>query len=142
MISSNRTFGTLRQNLYQDDYLTRKKGLNIICNKLKNKISSYNELNSYNWGKYTKTLNNYPILPVNKNNLIIGQYSTTNLNNSCQIIPSNANTCSPINITYNNLNPFYYSYTIDPYITYCSKPKNQFTTFTPPNNFITYNKII
>ena len=31
-------FGTLRENLYQSDYLERKKGKLIYCNKLKENL--------------------------------------------------------------------------------------------------------
>ena len=145
--SASKTFGTLRQNLYQDDYLIRKKGLNMLCNK-KNNISSYNQLNTYNWGKYTQSLNTYPIIPINKSNLIIGQYTQLDLNDVCTIKASNSQTCLNGLITYNGPTPFYFEYTIDPNgslfgNTDCGKLNyTKYMKFTPTNNFTLYNKII
>ena len=98
-ISAKPTFGTLREELNQSDYITRKK--NKCCN------------------------NN---LPVNKSNLIVGQYTKLNLYNVCTLSngfpPSNPcefnNDCNPcqtedvvkINASSTDPNPFNFKYTI------------------------------
>ena len=93
-IPAKPTFGRLRQNLYQSDYINRKKGIinfcrfpNATCKKV-NVSSSYYLINSYNLGKYTLNLDKCNIIPVNKSNLIIGQYSAANLSNVCTVQPS------------------------------------------------------
>ena len=103
-ISAKSTFGTLQEELYQSDYINKKKQQ---CNT---------------------------ILPVNKSNLIVGQYTKLNLYNVCTVsngpppsIPCDFNNdCNPcqddaiVMIDPNNPdNPknsdaFYLNYTIDP----------------------------
>ena len=98
-ISAKPTFGTLREELNQSDYINRKK--NKCCN------------------------NN---LPVNKSNLIVGQYTKLNLYNVCTVSngPPPSMPCDSINdcnicneddivkIDANSQVPFYFYYTIDP----------------------------
>jgi hypothetical protein len=98
-ISAKSTFGTLQEELYQSDYINRKK--NKCCNT---------------------------ILPVNKSNLIVGQYTKLNLYNVCTISngfpPSNPcefnNDCNPcqtedvVKIDANSEESFNFKYTIDP----------------------------
>jgi hypothetical protein len=129
-ISAKPTFGSLRENIYQSDYINRKKGLLMYCNSQstcnKSKVSSsYNNINSFNLGRSLVKCN---ILPVNKSNLIIGQYSKTNLTDVCSISkgpPPNTQCSSeiPCNPCQNNLPvtinetstvPLYFDYTIDP----------------------------
>jgi hypothetical protein len=131
-ISAKPTFGTLRPNLYQSDYINRKKGLSTFCktpaycNKLK-VASSYSNLNLFK-----NRLQNCKILPINKSNLIIGQYTKLNIDNICTVsdinyepapcgTSSDSVPCNPCQI--NNpviidpasaTNPFYYTYQIDP----------------------------
>lgn len=137
-ISAKPTFGTLKENLYQSDYINRKKGIisfckaSNICPRLRND-SSYYTRNSYNLGRYSLSLDKCNILPINKSNLIIGQYSKENLNNICTISEINYNVnpkpccselpCDPCqnnNLIVINPNdpgstsPFYYTYQIDP----------------------------
>jgi len=72
-ISAKSTFGTLQEELYQSDYINRKKNK---CNT---------------------------ILPINKSNLIVGQYTKLNLYDVCTVSngfpPSNPcefnNDCNP-----------------------------------------------
>ena len=90
LISANSTFGTLRENLYQSDYINRKKGVIAYCTSpsycQKIKIAkSYNNLHLFNLGRYKLALDKCNILPVNKSNLIIGQYSKTDLNGVCTV---------------------------------------------------------
>jgi hypothetical protein len=143
VIPASTTFGTLRQNLSQSDYLTRKKGLYNYC---KNKIicgnfivaPSYEFKNSYNWGKYTNKLNNCPIIPVNKSNLIMGQYTKMDL--------ANVNTLSEIG-PMNPDNPFYYVYSIDPNgelfgNSQCGELNyTSYMIFQPTTNFINQNNL-
>lgn len=129
-ISAKPTFGTLRENLYQSDYINRKKGVITFCNSPSRcqriKFApSYNIRNSFNIGRYTRSLDNCNILPVNKSNLIIGQYTKMNLTDICTvqninptIPPEPDNPCQntpSITIDPNNsTNPFYWTYQIDP----------------------------
>ena len=99
-ISAKSTFGALQREFYQSDYINRKKKLACCRNN---------------------------ILPINKNNLIFGQYSKSNLYNVCTVskgpppsIPCGFNNCNPcqnsnnVIIDPNSTTPFYFNYTIDP----------------------------
>lgn len=160
VISALPTFGTLRQNLNQSDYITRKKGLKTFCTNPSicnnNIYKSYNDLNSYNWGKYTQSLNKCPQIPINKANMVLNKYSTYNLNDVCSIIEGNpcstsincVNNCPPIPINISTTVPFYETYTIDPngalFGTNQCGTLN-YTHFLKFNNigpnFVNYNKI-
>lgn len=135
-ISAKPTFGTIRENLYQSDYLNRKKGLITVCNSPANckglRIApSYNVRNSFNLGRYTLNLDKSNIFPVNKSNLIIGQYTKTDLSNICTVSnlspyskPAPCSSDDPCNPCQNNTDvviepasaiiPFYYTCQIDP----------------------------
>jgi hypothetical protein len=135
-ISAKPTFGTIRENLYQSDYINRKKGLITICNsppscKGLRIAPSYNVRNSFNLGRYTLSLDKCNIFPVNKSNLIIGQYTKANLDNVCTVSnlfpyskPAPCSSDNPCNPCQNNTpviidpnsatNPFYYTCQIDP----------------------------
>ena len=130
--SAKPTFGTLKEQMFQSDYITRKKSKNTFCanstvySKVK-QVNSYETLNSFNLGI---CLNNYRVLEqVNKYNLISAQYSKFNLNNVCTVSkgapPSkpcnNENPCDPcqnndaiIIDTLTSSVPFYWGQTIDP----------------------------
>jgi len=129
-ISSKPTFGTLRENLYQSDYINRKKGIftycksRAICHRIKT-APSYNTRNAFNTGRLTLTLDKFA---VNKSNLIIGQYTKTNLTNICTVsnifpyfkpTPCGSDApCNPCqnndNVITNTSNVFYQQYRIDP----------------------------
>jgi hypothetical protein len=135
-ISAKPTFGTLRENLYQSDYINRKKGIITFCNSPTTcqKIRyapSYNVINSFNLGRLAITLDNCYVFPVNKSNLIIGQYTKTDLSNVCTVSnlspyskPAPCSSDDPCNPCQNNnpvavnpalaINPFYYACQIDP----------------------------
>lgn len=123
------TFGTLRENLYQSDYIKRKKGKITVCNSPSycNRITnsdSYEKRNSYNLGIYARSLENCNVIPVNKGNLIMGQYTKLDLKHVCTVIPTtpctDINTCgncdngNPVKIDQSSSTPFYYDNTIDP----------------------------
>jgi hypothetical protein len=135
-IPAKPAFGTLKENLYQSDYINRKKsklvycGTPSYCNKIKI-ANSYNMLNSYNLGRYSRSLETCNIIPVNKGNLIVGQYTKLNLDNVCTVStgtpptqhcgngineipckPCQNNT--PVIIDPTATNPFYWDATIDP----------------------------
>ena len=131
-IPAKPTFGTLKENLYQSDYINRKKSKIIYCRtpsycqKLSN-ANSYGKLYSYNLGRYALSLENCNIIPVNKGNLIMGQYTKLNLQNVCTVSagPPPSQPCSsllPCDPCQNNdpviIDPssdtFYLNYTIDP----------------------------
>jgi hypothetical protein len=139
-IPAKPAFGTLKENLYQSDYLNRKKAKYAYCrtpsycNKIK--ISnSYALINSYNLGRYARNLETCNIIPVNKGNLIIGQYAKLNLSNVCTVSygPPPITPCTndtpcdpcqdntPVKIDPNvspatpiSSHPFYWNATIDP----------------------------
>ena len=134
-ISAKPTFGTLRPNLYQSDYINRKKGIITFCNSrstckkiYSSPMPSYDTLNSFNHGKYKLSLDKCNILPVNKSNLIISQYTKSDLTDVCTIQPlfphikpepcSSINPCSPCQnntpVTINTADVLYQTYQIDP----------------------------
>jgi hypothetical protein len=91
-ISAKPTFGHLRENLYQSDYLNKKKSLlifcnsNSFCNKMK-QADSYKQVNLYNnASRYISSINNGNLY--NKSNLVAGQYSALNLKDVCIAVPS------------------------------------------------------
>jgi hypothetical protein len=127
------TFGTLRENLYQSDYLNRKKAKYAYCrtpsycNKIKI-ANSYDLINSYKLGRYSRNLETCNIIPINKGNLIMGQYTKLNLKNVCTVSngtpptrpctndlpcdPCQDNT--PVYLKTDADVPFYFNKTIDP----------------------------
>ncbi len=135
-ISAKPTFGTLKENLYQSDYINRKKGIITFCNSpficQKLKVApSYNTLNSFNIGRQSIILNRCNLLPVNKSNLIISQYTKENLKEVCTVSPISPyippapcgpdNSCTPcqnnnviIVDPLNSTTTFYNEYIIDP----------------------------
>jgi len=102
-IPAKPTFGTLKQQLYQSDYIQRKKAVANIaterCKKLTNKLI-YNPFAS------------------NKTNLVSRQYSKMDLNNVCTVstISINPMTCNPepVIIDTESIIPFNETYTTDP----------------------------
>lgn len=165
-ISAKPTFGTLRENLYQSDYINRKKGVITFCKspascqRIKLALS-YNTRNSFNLGRYTLSVNKCNILPINKGNLIIGQYSNTNLNNICTVsnispytkpspcgVDNECNPCQNNNpISINTDDTFYQKYTIDPLgelfgNTQCGELNyTKYMTFYPPTQPLTLGNI-
>ena len=109
MSQAFKTFGTIRENLYQSDYINRKKRRINWCNVTpcckKNKLYCKHNLNNFN-----------------KSNLIYGQYSALNLQNVCTVSkgppPTEPYTkpCKNADVTIDeaDLTPFYAKYTIDP----------------------------
>ena len=132
-IPAKPTFGTLRENLYQSDYLNRKKAKYAYCrtpsycNKIKI-ANSYDLINSYKLGRYSRNLETCNIIPINKGNLIMGQYTKLNLKNVCTVSsgtpptrpctndlpcdPCQDNT--PVYLKTDADVPFYFDKTIDP----------------------------
>lgn len=134
-IPAKPAFATLKQKLYQSDYINRKKGLLIYCNSpsICNRLRiapSYNIRNSFNTGRSAFNLARCNILPINKSNLIIGQYTKANLTDVCTVSnifsyskPAPCSSDDPCNPCQNNdpvvidpaaIKPFYYTYQIDP----------------------------
>jgi hypothetical protein len=90
-IPAKHAFGTLRGNLSQSDYINRIKGKQTYCNSpsyCQKLITSSSYENKYLFylGRYSLGLETCNILPVNKSNLIMGQYTSMNLNNVCEAI--------------------------------------------------------
>jgi hypothetical protein len=135
-ISAKPTFGTLQENLYQSDYINKKKGIITfcrspsICHRLK-VTPSYNSRYSFNIGRNSLILDRCNVLRVNKSNLIISQYTKEDLNGVCTVSPLSPyippapcgpdNPCTPCqnnNVVIvdplNSASPFYNEYIIDP----------------------------
>ena len=135
-IPAKPTFGTLRKNLYQSDYLSRKTGALIYCNskakcgKLR-VAKDYREKLLFNGGKdFINGLRCSKFnIPVGHSNLVMGQYTKLNLKPVCSVILNQgniANQCydNPLLCDLNpnsvkidpsvNLKPFYQNYYIDP----------------------------
>ncbi len=162
VVKGKPTFATLRENISQSDYITRKKGLQTfctnknICNNL-TVAPNYNTINSFNWGKYTMDVNNCKnIIPINKSSLVVNQYSQLNLNNACTIIAGQPPLhlkypldypCPPVPITVSTTVPFYSAYTIDSkgclfgYGQCGELNYTQYLQFTPNKKFNVYNRI-
>lgn len=165
-ISGKSTFGTLKPNLYQSDYINRKKGIITFCKspakcqRMKS-APNYNTLYSFGLGRYSLTLDRCNIFPVNKSNLIFSQYSKLNLKDVCtvsQIEPGvNPEPCGdvlPCNPCQNNnpviinpataINPFYWTYQIDPLgelfgKTQCGELNyTHYMVLNPPTNPLTF----
>ena len=109
-ISAKPTFGTLKDNLYQSDYIKMKKNRHN-CNKPKYRLGQcHDKLDTCN--------------SVNLGNLIMGQYSKMNLTDACTVIPTtpcnDINNCEPckmkdpVPVPPIEDIPFYYGNTIDP----------------------------
>ncbi len=87
-IPAKPAFGTLKKNLYQSDYINRKKAkinycsASSLCNKRPN---NYALINNTNLGRYLYNLEICKIIPINKSNLIIGQYTKLNLTGVCTV---------------------------------------------------------
>lgn len=92
-MSAKAAFGTLKNDIYQSDYLNKKKKAVIGCNSRR----------CYPYESY---------FSVNKYNLIIGQYSKSNLNN---VVTVDNITLTPVVIDPAATDPFYYTNNIDPY---------------------------
>ena len=158
-IPAKPAFGTLKENLYQSDYINRKKAkytycrTPTYCQKMTN-ASSYGKLYSYNLGRYSLSLENCNVIPVNKGNLIMSQYTKLNLQNVCTVSagPPPSQPCSsdaPCNPCQNNASvqidassdtPFYESYTIDPLgelfgVSQCGELNyTRYMVFNPPTS--------
>ena len=106
VLSGKPAFGTFSQQLVQSDYINRKK-IRQTCNKLNPNDFCKNNCNN--------------LIPINKSNLIMGQYSKLDLDGVCTIIyspPCNTSGCNQlcpnIPIASDGFTPFYAVYTIDP----------------------------
>ena len=137
--SANHAFGKLKRDIYQSDYIGKKKGIAMFCHSLcrKNVVyPSYDSKNLFNI-RYNTIADNYNILHNNKHNLIIRQYSK-NLEDVCivsSLIPylkptpcSEEYPCTPcqndtpvIIDPFNAILPFYNEYMIDPLGDPCGK---------------------
>lgn len=119
-IPAKPTFGALKPNLYQSDYITNKKAKIAFCDV--NNVSNYNQLNLYNRGKYLNSLEVGNISSFDKSDLIFGLYSKMDLTNVCSVI--NGPPCNNIDscigcdevttIDISSSSPFYFTNTIDP----------------------------
>jgi len=140
-IPANPTFGTFRKNLYQSDYINRKKAKLIYCNSRDScgrilVSPDYNVRTLFNTGRDAINLlrcSNVAI-PISKGNLIMGQYTKLDLNRVCTVLNTtnykagdclknindidSINGCpndSPVKIDpSSNTSPFYQTNIIDP----------------------------
>lgn len=128
-ISAKPTFGTLRPNLYQSDYINRKKA-NITFCKAPTHCNKPREFTSYaNLNLFKRSLESYNVLSSNKSNVIIGQYTKSDMADVCtvseiNVTPTpcgNIEPCDPCQINdpvqiddEYSTEPFYFKYQIDP----------------------------
>jgi hypothetical protein len=102
-IPAKPTFGTLRKDLYQSDYLARKTGALIYCNsratcgKLR-VAKDFREKLLFSKGKdFINGLRCSKFnIPVGKSNLIMGQYTKLNLDTVCPVINIDNGSSLPI----------------------------------------------
>lgn len=117
IIPAKPAFGTIRQNMYQSDYIKRKNAISTFINK-KSANKNYDTKYLLNKGKYYFRINNCDVLPINKSNLIAGQYTKMNLEDVCSISAFDASQndcetiCHPVSL--NKEVVFYENYVIDP----------------------------
>ena len=117
--SAKSTFGTLQEKINQSDFINRKKKKNLFCNNqtVCNRLAVLNNANKCN------------VFSTNKYNLIIGQYSKTDLKNVCVISLgspptehcSDLNPCNPCQTTAqvpivisSSATPLHETHTLDP----------------------------
>jgi hypothetical protein len=106
-IPAKPTFGTLRKDLYQSEYLARKTGALIYCNSKKAKCGKLRVAKDFRekllFSKGKDFINGLRCskfnIPVGHSNLIIGQYSKLNLKPVCSVIPNQTNIA---NLCYDN----------------------------------------
>lgn len=120
---AKQAFGNIRQNMFQSDYIKRKKAISTLHSTRWNKNNVYGYETKYllNRGKYYYGINNCDVLPVNKKNLIAGQYTKMDLQDVCDITtfttsdPSGnecLDGCTPVQLDTAVI--FYENYVIDP----------------------------
>ncbi len=114
-MSAKAAFGTLKKNMYQSDYLNKKKNVVTNCNN-----------------RLCKTQSSY--FSENKYNLIIGQYTEMNLKD---VVTVDNITSTPVVINPYDTKPFYYTNTIDPYGQLFGKSQCGILNF---NHYIVYKK--
>jgi len=92
-IPAKPTFGTFRKNLYQSDYINRKKAKLIYCNSKDTcgKIlvaADYKERALFKTGRDAINLLrcSNAVIPINKANLIMGQYTKLDLQPVCTVL--------------------------------------------------------
>ena len=101
-IPATPTFGTFRKHLYQSDYINRKKAKLIYfnsketCGKLL-VAADYKERSLFKTGRDAINLLKCDnvVIPINKANLIMGQYTKLDLQNVCTVL----NTTNTTNYT-------------------------------------------
>ncbi len=134
IIPAKPAFGTIQEKIYQSDYIQRKKGqitycgTPALCHRLR-VASSYDKQNTYNTGRYSYGLEKCGLISTNKYDLVMGQYTKSNLKNVCVVsvgppptkVCSILNPCTPcqttdeVRIDVSNSAPsFYTANTIDP----------------------------
>jgi len=92
-IPAKPTFGTFRKNLYQSDYINRKKAKLIYCNSRDScgrilVSPDYNVRALFKTGRDAINLLrcSNAVIPINKANLIMGQYTKLDLNRVCTVL--------------------------------------------------------
>ena len=91
IIPGKPAFGTLKQVVYQSDYLAKKKAQRTVCTSQTNcgqikNAKSYEQVNQYKEGFRLNTSKRCNILPFNKSDLIVNLYSKMNLKDTCTMI--------------------------------------------------------
>ena len=127
VIPAKPAFGTLKQVVFQSDYLERKKALRTVCTSQANcgqikNAKSYKQVNEYKEGFRLNQERNCTILPFNKSNLIVNLYSKMDLKYACPLInsfpcinpASCIDACNGVKTIDHTDTPFNWFHTIDP----------------------------
>ena len=159
VIPAKPTFGTLKQVVYQSDYLNNKKAKRTYCTsqancaRIKN-ANSYDQVNLFKEGFRLNNMRNCNILPFNKSDLIVNLYSKMNLKYACPFINGfpctelTDPTCCSSDKTLEPTVPattFNWSHTIDPIgnlfgNTQCGTENyTHYMVFNPPNGITLQN---
>jgi hypothetical protein len=80
----SKAFGTLKPNLYQSDYITRKNARLLSCN-IPNNLRSSSQYDLYKKGKYLFDVRCKKYL-IDESHLAYGLYKKKDLTNICSVI--------------------------------------------------------
>lgn len=161
-IPANPTFGTFRQNLYQSDYINRKKAKLIYCNSKETcgkllVAADFKQRSLFKTGRDAINLLrcSNAVIPINKANLIMGQLTKLDLQKVCTVLNTTNYTGSEclknivgcpndnpviIDPDYSSSTPFYQNNIIDPcgYLfgnSQCGELNyTSYMVFNPPTN--------
>ena len=106
IIPAKPAFGTLKEVIFQSEYLKNKKSKRSFCTSETKcgrvtKADSYNHMNLYRQGFRLNKLKSCNVLPFDKTNLIANLYSKMEMQHTCSFI-NGFTTCVDSELTYEN----------------------------------------